>query len=96
MPNLIGALFLFRPLLLRFISQIGHSELLMLLGILMPAAGCGNFELVGLKGGLGALVFGMLAAAHSKSSELATALLAFKDLFLVGFSSTSASAVYPP
>jgi glutathione-regulated potassium-efflux system ancillary protein KefC len=82
---LIGALFLIRPLLLRFLSRLGHGELLMLLGILMPAAGYGSFELVGLKGDLGALVFGMLIAAHPKASELAKALLSFKDLFLVGF-----------
>ncbi len=82
---LIVALFLIRPLLLRFMSQIGHGELLMLLGILMPAAGYGSFEVVGLKGDLGALVFGMLIAAHPKASELAKALLSFKDLFLVGF-----------
>lgn len=82
---LIGALFLIRPLLLRFISQIGHGELLMLLGILMPAAGYGSFEMVGLKGDLGALAFGMLIAAHPRASELAKALLGFKNLFLVGF-----------
>lgn len=82
---LIAALFLIRPLLLRFMSRLGHGELLMLLGILMPAAGYGSFELVGLKGDLGALVFGMLIAAHPKASELANSLLSFKDLFLVGF-----------
>ncbi|MBC2744774.1 MAG: cation:proton antiporter [Desulfosarcina sp.] len=82
---LIGALFLIRPLLLRFMSRCGHGELMMLFGILMPAAGYGGFELVGLKGDLGALVFGMLVAVHPKASELAKALLSFKDLFLVGF-----------
>lgn len=82
---LITALFLIRPLLLRFMSRCGHGELLMLFGILMPAAGYGSFELVGLKGDLGALVFGMLVAAHPKASELSSALLSFKDLFLVGF-----------
>lgn len=81
----IGALFLIRPLLLGFMSRCGHGELLMLLGILMPAAGYGSCELVGLKGDLGALVFGMLIAGHPKASELAKALLSFKDLFLVGF-----------
>ncbi|BBO67529.1 potassium transporter Kef [Desulfosarcina alkanivorans] len=84
-PFWIGALFLLRPLLLRFMSRCGHGELLMLFGILLPAAGYGSFELVGLKGDLGALVFGMLVAGHPKTSELAQALLSFKDLFLVGF-----------
>lgn len=82
---LITGLFVVRPLLLRFMSRCGHGELLMLFGILMPAAGYGGFELVGLKGDLGALVFGMLVAAHPKAHELAAALLGFKDLFLVGF-----------
>ena len=41
--------------------------------------------MVGLKRDLGALVFGMLLAAHPKAPELADRLLGFKDLFLVGF-----------
>ncbi len=60
-------------------------KLLMLFGILMPAAGYAGFEWIGLKGDLGALVFGMLVAAHPKAPELAGTLLGFKDLFLVGF-----------
>ena len=84
-PVLIGGLFLVRPLLLRFMSRCGHGELLMLLGLLMPFAGYESFELVGLKGDLGALVAGMLVAAHPKASELSNTLLSFKNLFLVGF-----------
>jgi glutathione-regulated potassium-efflux system ancillary protein KefC len=84
-PVWVGALFLIRPLLLRFMSRCGHGELMMLFGILMPVAGFGSFELVGLKGDLGALVAGMLVAAHPKAPELSEALLSFKDLFLVGF-----------
>ena len=84
-PVLIGGLFVARPLLKRFMSRCGHGELLMLFGILMPAAGYGGFELVGLKGDLGALVMGMLVASHPKAHELASTLLGFKDLFLVGF-----------
>jgi len=84
-PVFVGGLILIRPLLMRFMSRCGHGELLMLFGILMPAAGYGGFELVGLKGDLGALVFGMLLAAHPKAYELSNALLSFKDLFLVGF-----------
>ena len=66
-------------------ARCGHGELLMLFGILMTVAGYSRFELVGLKGDLGALVFGMLLAAHPKASELADRLLGFKDLFLIGF-----------
>jgi glutathione-regulated potassium-efflux system ancillary protein KefC len=97
---LIGAILLVRPLLLRFMSRCGHGELLMLFGILMPAAGFGSFELVGLKGDLGALIFGVLVSTHPKAEELAKILLGFKDLFLIGFflnigmsSSLSMSAV---
>ena len=79
-----GLLFL-RPFLGRFMVRCGHGELLMLFGILMTAAGYQSFEMVGLKGDLGALVFGMLLAAQPKAPELAERLLGFKDLFLVGF-----------
>ncbi len=82
---LVAGLILIRPLLLNFMSKCGHGELLMLFGILMTFAGYESFELVGLKGDLGALVFGVLVASHPKASELAKALLGFKDLFLVGF-----------
>ena len=82
---LVLSLFAIRPLAMRFIGRCGHGELLMLFGILMTAAGYSGFELVGLKGDLGALVFGMLVSSHPKASELAERLLSFKDLFLVGF-----------
>jgi predicted Kef-type K+ transport protein len=61
------------------------SEFLMLFGILMTAGGYNSFELVGLKGDLGALAFGWLLAAYPKASELTDRLVSFKDLFLVGF-----------
>ena len=79
------SLFIIRPLLARLMVRCGHGELLMLFGILMTTAGYISFEMVDLKGDLGALVFGMLLATHPKASELANGLLGFKDLFLVGF-----------
>jgi len=82
---LVSVLFILRPLLGKFLVQCGHGELLMLFGILMTAAGYWSFELVGLKGDLGTLVFGTLIATYPKASELANRLLGFKDLFLVGF-----------
>ena len=78
-------LVLVRPLLFFIIERSGHGELLVLLGWLLPVAGMALFELVNLKPDLGALVLGMLLADHPKASELAKALLSFKDLFLVGF-----------
>src|SRR6056297_50434 len=69
-----------RPFLARFMARCGHGELLMLFGILMTVAGYSSFEMVHVKGDLGALVFGMLLASHPKASELADRLLSFKDL----------------
>jgi glutathione-regulated potassium-efflux system ancillary protein KefC len=82
---LMVLLVIVRPLLVRIMAICGHGELLMLFGILMTVAGYSGFELVGLKGDLGALVVGMLFAAHPKAQELADRLLGFKDLFLIGF-----------
>jgi predicted Kef-type K+ transport protein len=79
------SLLMARPLLALLINRCGHGELLMLFGIAMTAIGYGSFELVGLKGDLGALVFGVLLSTHPKAKELADRLLGFKDLFLVGF-----------
>ena len=74
-----------RPLLLLILDKVGHGELLILLGWIMPLAGAAMFESVGIKADLGALVLGILLAGHAKTNELAKALLSFKDLFLIGF-----------
>ena len=74
-----------RPLLLRLLEKVGHGELLVLMGWLLPLAGAGLFELVGIKADLGALALGVLLAGHAKTNELAKSLLSFKDLFLIGF-----------
>ncbi len=82
---LLVLLIIARPVLGRLMAICGHGELLMLFGILMTVAGYSGFELVGLKGDLGALVTGMIFATHPKAQELADRLLGFKDLFLIGF-----------
>ena len=86
----IGALALLiliplRPLLLKLLDKAGHGELLILLGIAMALGGASVFESVGMKGDLGALIFGILLGGYNKSKELADALLSFKDFLLVGF-----------
>ena len=81
----IPALLLIRPVLMWLIERAGHGELLILLAAMMTVLGYEGFELVGLKGDLGALVTGALVAAHPKSSEMAKSLLSLKDLLLVGF-----------
>jgi predicted Kef-type K+ transport protein len=79
------ALPLLRPLLSRLLMAAGHDELLVLFGIGLALGGAELFELVNLKGGLGALVFGVLLSHCSKSTELYRSLISFKDLFLIGF-----------
>lgn len=74
-----------RHLLQRVLDYTGHGELLVLYGIVLAIGGADLFELVGMKGDLGALVFGMLLTSHPKADELAKVLMSFKDLFLVGF-----------
>lgn len=66
-------------------EKSGHKELLTVFGFVMALGGAALFETVGLKGDLGALIFGVLLADQSKSSELAKTLMGFKDVFLVCF-----------
>jgi predicted Kef-type K+ transport protein len=86
-PWAIGLLALIpaRPLLFKLLERVGHGELLVLLGWLLPLGGAALFETVGVKADLGALLLGVLIAGHPKTDELAKTLLGFKDLFLIGF-----------
>ena len=74
-----------RPLIDRLLRHCGHGEMLTLAGFSLALGGAGVFELVDLKGDLGALFIGAVVANTSKAKELSTALLSFKDLLLVGF-----------
>ncbi len=74
-----------RPLLFKVLEKVGHGELLVLMGWMLPLVGAALFEVVGIKADLGALVLGVLLAGHHKTDELAKSLLNFKDLFLIGF-----------
>jgi len=73
------------PILKKILTEAGHGELLPLCGFVLALGGYQLFELVGVKGDLGALIIGILLAGDAKSSELAKSLLGFKDLFLIGF-----------
>lgn len=79
------ALPLIKPLLEKLVERSGHGEVLPLAGFFLAFTAGEVFELVGLKAHLGALVIGMVLSNHEKSSELAKALLNFKDIFLIGF-----------
>ncbi|MEH6579582.1 MAG: cation:proton antiporter family protein [Amphritea sp.] len=81
---LFGLLFI-RPLLDRLLNKAGHGELLPLTGFFFALGGYELFQLVGVKGDLGALIMGILLSHHSKATELTKALLSFKDIFLIGF-----------
>ncbi len=74
-----------RPVLHHLLQRVGHGELLVLYGFLLALGGAEMFELVRLKGDLGALVLGILIANHIKAEEMAKTMLGFKDLFLLGF-----------
>lgn len=73
------------PLFHRIVNKSGHGELLPLTGLIFALGGYQLFELVNIKGDLGALIAGLLLSRHSKAVELAKSLLSFKDLFLIGF-----------
>jgi predicted Kef-type K+ transport protein len=79
------ALPLLRKPLQRIMQACGHGELLVIFGVVVTAGGAGLFELVGLKGDLGALAAGLLLAGSAKADELSRMMDSFKDLFLAGF-----------
>lgn len=74
-----------RPVLHHLLVRVGHDELLVLFGFVLALGGAELFELVQLKGDLGALVLGLIMSTHSKADELAKTMLNFKELFLLGF-----------
>lgn len=73
------------PVINRIIDRSGHGELLPLTGFVLALGGYHVFDMVNIKGDLGALLVGILLARHTKAVELAKSLLTFKDLFLIGF-----------
>ena len=56
-----------RPLLVSFLQKVGHGELLVLCGLLLALGGAEVFELVGLKGDLGALAPGRVDRQQCES-----------------------------
>jgi len=75
-----------RKILFKLLDAAGHGELLVLSGLFFAlGAGFEYFSAIGIKGDLGALVFGALLANHPKASDLSKSLFSFKELMLVGF-----------
>jgi len=81
---LLSAVFI-KPLINKLIDQVGHGELIPLTGFFLAFGAYELFELVNIKGDLGALLAGMYLASHCKASEINKSLMGFKDLFLIGF-----------
>ena len=79
------ALIPLRGVLLTLLNRTGHGELQILLGLALAFGGWALFDLVDVKGDLGALIMGALLAAHPAATEMSKKLLGFKDLLLVGF-----------
>ncbi|XQW86781.1 cation:proton antiporter [Thalassotalea piscium] len=69
----------------KLIDKVGHGELIPLFGFFIAFGAYELFDLVNIKGDLGALLAGMYIASHSKASEITKSLLSFKDVFLIGF-----------
>ena len=89
-PSAWALLLILLPLLRRplfwLLDRSKHGEVLPLFGFFFAlVVGYQLFELLGIKGDLGALIIGMLFAEHPKAKELAKSLLSFKDFLLVGF-----------
>ena len=61
---LVFLLFPLKPLLHQLLQRVGHGELLVLYGFLLALGGAEAFELVGLKGDLGALIIGVFVATQ--------------------------------
>ena len=70
----------------RIWDRVPHGEMQALYGIVVAfVPGYAAFELVGIKGDLGALVMGALMAGHPAANELAKSLFSIKELLLVAF-----------
>ncbi|MBE0488195.1 MAG: cation:proton antiporter [Halomonas sp.] len=74
------------PMLYHLLDRLGHGEMQMLFGMLLALVlGYGLFELVGIKGDLGALIVGLLLSPHPAAQALSRSMFNLKELLLVGF-----------
>jgi len=76
---------LLRKPILTLLYRARHGELQILIGFVLALGGAQLFELLNLKGDLGALIMGIVLSGHIRSERLARSLLGFKELFLVAF-----------
>lgn len=78
---------LLRPVFFKILQAVAHGELLLLAGVAFALGAAALFELVEIKGGLGALLIGMLLAKvdQAKAREIHDRLVGVKNLLLIGF-----------
>jgi hypothetical protein len=76
---------LYRWVILRVMALAGHTELLVLLGVLLAVSSADLFAWMGLKPDIAPLVAGVVVGGHPKAKEMAKTLMGFKDLFLMLF-----------
>jgi predicted Kef-type K+ transport protein len=79
------ALIPMRTVFMHLMTRAGHGELLILYGFGLAFGAYALFDFLGLKGDLGALIIGMLIAAHPSATDMSKSLNGFKELLLVGF-----------
>ncbi len=82
---LIFLLPLLRPIAHRIFSATRTSELQLLLGVSLALGGGVLAEKVGIAADIGALLTGIMLAAHPKVEEMTNKLWGLKELFLVAF-----------
>ena len=82
---LIVGLVPIRIILSTILNKLRHPELLILFGLTVSFGGAYLFDLVNVKGDIGALILGVILSKHQRSAELNRWLISFKDFFLLGF-----------
>lgn len=82
---LIIGLFPLRMLLSIILDRLKHTELIVLFGLTVSFGGAYLFDMVNVKGEIGALIMGVILAKHARAPELNRWLISFKDFFLLGF-----------
>lgn len=82
---LITCLWPIRIVLSTILTRLRQSELMVLFGLTVSFGGAYLFDLVNVKGDIGALILGILLSKHERAPELNRWLMSFKDFFLLGF-----------
>lgn len=82
---LVVSLYPIRLVLSKILERLQNQELVLLFGLTVSLGGAYLFDLVNVKGDIGALIFGIILAKHDRANELNRGLVSFKNFFLLGF-----------